>query len=233
MPIDEARRKQLQTLLGGGTSTTGTGVPSGLPPGVQAAQPYVSSLPLGRGGRLTIPPPPDVLRQQLSQKRAERQMQAETPVPTEFERKSSRVARAALAPLQEIRQMLQVEGESVKQRGPISITRPHGYSDILMGTNQKALRDKLNRTWDLLAMLRTGVAGEARQKESLRAQSNIGEFDSAKTIIERIKALEREIRAFAAGELTSPLDEKRTSTTSSGVDFSSYTNEELHLIAEE
>lgn len=218
--MDEARRRQLEALASGAVQAQ-SGSPGQLPPNI--AQ-MIGMLPPQDQGKAQV----RAVNTQIGQ-----QIRQDNPVSTESERKATRVAQAALVPLQEIRQLIGAQGGQVANKAPISITRPSGHSDVLMSTSQKALRDKLNRTWDLLAMLRTGVAGEAKQKESLKAQSNIGEFDSPQTINERIEAMEREIQAFATGKLKSPLDEKKDSAPSEPVDFSQYTDEELRIIAGE
>lgn len=194
--------------------------PGSVPPSVMG--PYLSGMRFGSRGvsaQMTVPPPPGVLQQELTQKRAERQMQAETPVPTESERASTRVAKIGLESVSRIRTLLGAKGTEespeVTNTQPMTPTVEMPFTGQVIrnpyaSSDAKQLRDDLDNAFALLALLRTGKAGEIRQIQNIRSTHNIGEGEQKdpKTVIRRLNDLEKELRGFASGEIVSPMDTK-------------------------
>lgn len=215
--MTEEQRQRARALLGQEgatprTPSTSPQAPGTLPTavlqmlqGMPQSKPYLKSF---RG--VQFAEPPATAERELRMDAAKRLLKDAYPTSTVAERRSTRISRVGLKGVRDIRQLLQVDAKqgTVKNREPISVTYPptQGHAQFYMTPAQKKLRDRLNKVWDLTAMLRTGVAGEKIQKESLKAQSNIGEFDEDSTIIDRLSQLEAELRAFAVGDMNSPVD---------------------------
>src|SRR3990167_8918519 len=88
-------------------------------------------------------------------------------------------------------------------RGPITGAVKPGF---LKSTREKELRDTHNSLLDLLALLRTGTAGEEAQVNRLKTEYNIGGTDTDETIMNRLNAVEEELRGFSMGTIPSPVN---------------------------
>ena len=81
----------------------------------------------------------------------------------------------------------------LRDRGPITSGAKPG---LFKSTREKQLSNTLQSTFDLLALLRTGTAGEENQVKRLQAEFNIGSLDSDTTILNRIQAMKQEFEGF-------------------------------------
>lgn len=212
MPLTEQERAEILSRRGGGM-----GAPSGLPPQVeQIIQSMGQGSPqmtgMSRSGpRMTMPQSQEAVRRDLLGKMAEQKLKAETPVPTESERTTNRVAANAMRNLEELKQLLGAQPGSTKlgTRKPLTVfkqTEMHNTNPWL-APDAKQLRTKFNALVDQLALLRTGKAGEKTQHKRIEAEYNPGEFDQDETIVQRIEDMEKELRGYSSGELKSPMDD--------------------------
>lgn len=222
MPLSEDERRKLATLMDNPATNGLLPEIAAIIQGLPASRAYPSSIS-AKGMRMLVPAPTREVERDLLLKQAEQLLKAKTPVPTESERASTKVAGVALENLARIKQLIgaEITGKNaqgrpigtVKNRKPITVYKltPEDYLGQLMSPtlspDAKALRSDLNSAIDLIAMLRTGKAGESVQQARLMAERNIGETDQTQTILDRISALEDEIKGFASGKIASPLDQ--------------------------
>lgn len=226
--MDESRRKQLEALAGGGgIAAPSAPVPGGLPPEIEALIGSVPGTPAGvrsvgpRGVSVTpgasAGQAQATLRQKMLEQLASQKLKQESPASTETERASTRIAQTALGNIQRIREQLMVNRSKGTVGKTSDITPTITPPEFLGGrplrnpaatSGAKQLRDDLENSFALLALLRTGKAGEVKQISNIRDTHNIGESEAGQpdTIIRRLDDMERELRGFASGELTSPLD---------------------------
>lgn len=206
------------------------GASGGMPTPQSTSSGGIPTIPIGGGSFIPVPSGrgfrlqsvPKTAERELAEKQSQRQMEAQTPVPTESERASTRVAKIALENIHRIRTQLGVNAqagtvENTKPlKSPIGVTmtmpewlggRP--LRNPLANEGSKQLRDDLENSFALLALLRTGKQGEVKQISNIRDTHNIGQTEQGQpqSIIRRLDDMERELRGFAVGDLVSPLDQ--------------------------
>lgn len=235
MPLSEQERQEILARRQGGTSTppiSGT-----LPPDVQqvlgqmpAATPYMAGATV-KGMRMNLPKPTQETERELLIEQAKQLLKNKYPVQTETERASTRVAKIALQNVNRIRQQLGVNAAKGTVRDVGSVTATITPPEFLGGrplrnpmatTGAKQLRDDLENSFALLALLRTGKQGEVKQISNIRDTHNIGfsEEGQPQTIIRRLQDLENELKGFASGEIKSPMDAADTPSTDLSADES-------------
>ena len=201
MPLTEEELQKYQQLVGEASSATAPQTSTGFSPypGLE-----LQGLTLGAKPSVRFAPP-----------------KPEEPFkPTESERASTRIAQIGLQNVDRVRKLLQVSGTEavpvVAHRRPItpSVNSLLPFDPTVIRNpfvrdpEKKQLRDEIENAISLLALLRTGKAGETSQIKQIRSTSTIGqgEQDDPRTVIRRLNHLEREFRGFATGEIQSPLD---------------------------
>ena len=116
-------------------------------------------------------------------------------------------------------------------RGPIAGGAKPGF---LKSTREKELRDTHNAAIDLLALLRTGTAGEEAQVKRILSEYNIGGTDTDETIINRLKAMEEEFTGFSMGTIPSPVNgQTQGSQFLTRDDLDTYDRSQLEDIAQQ
>ena len=136
------------------------------------------------------------------------QIKTSMPVPTADQRDRQTIASEALRKVQAIRETLGISNGQLTKPAPLTIWKqtPNSVQNPFLAPDAKQLRTQFNSAADLLAMLRTGKQGERTQVDRVIAEYNPGNFDDAKTVMNRLDEMEQEIRAFGSGQLKSPLD---------------------------
>lgn len=240
MPLTNEERAEILARRGGSRMAPAT---SGLPPDVEAMIGQAPGTPGGprtmgsRGVTMNAPVPASTvqaqMRQRMLEQLASQKLKSEEAVPTADQRDRITIASEALRKVQAVRSTLGVNGQQLSNRKPLTIWKqtPDQVNNPFLAPDAKQLRTQFNSAADLLAMLRTGKQGEKTQVNRVIAEYNPGEFDDNETVMDRLNEMENEIRAFASGELKSPLDAQITPSGVPGASpLSHLTDEQLKAI---
>ena len=151
------------------------------------------------------------------------------------------IAATGLSKLSRIREMLGEQSFTdpmsgkvrtfLTDRGPIAGGAKPG---VFKSTREKELRDTHNAAIDLLALLRTGTAGEEAQVKRILSEYNIGGLDTNETITNRLKAMEEEFQGFSMGTIPSPVNgQAQGSQFLTRDDLDTYDRSQLEEVAQE
>lgn len=201
MPLTEAEKQEILARQQARQSS------SGLPPAIAEAaglSPYISGV-TRRGVRVAFPKPEAVRGQELEDERRKRQMQAETPIPTEMERERTPMAQSAVSFIDQFAKRLGVnEAAGTVQRPDLlapPMARelvPQQFQDYVMSEDSSMVYNDLESAFQLGSIVLTGRQGDIGKLQQLRDVYSFGGAvkEKPKLVVQRIRNLRKLFQTF-------------------------------------